>query len=131
MTAALLDTSALIATETGRAMNPSATVDELRVSVITIGELLAGVHAAADTETRSRRLATLERATGLSPLPADERAASEWARLRHRLRESGRRIPVNDLWIAAIALANSLPVVTQDNDFDVLVDLGGPQIIRV
>lgn len=64
-------------------------------------------------------------------LVADEAAAEHWARLRYRLAENGRRINVNDLWIASIALANGLPVVTQDRDFDVLEGLGGPAIIHV
>jgi len=44
---------------------------------------------------------------------------------------SGRRINTNDLWIAAIALANDLVVVTQDADFEVFLDFGGPPIVRV
>ena len=38
---------------------------------------------------------------------------------------------VNDLWIAAVAAANDLPVVTQDSDFDALEAIGGPTVIRV
>ena len=38
---------------------------------------------------------------------------------------------VNDLWIAAVAEANALPVVTEDADFDAIQDLGGPDVIRV
>ena len=37
----------------------------------------------------------------------------------------------NDLWIAAVALANGLPVVTQDSGFDVLAELGALEVIRV
>ena len=38
---------------------------------------------------------------------------------------------MNDLWIAAIARANNLPVVTQDDDFDALADLGLLTVIKV
>lgn len=38
---------------------------------------------------------------------------------------------VNDLWIAAIAKAHALPVVTQDADFEAIRDLGGPTVILV
>ncbi|WP_431188536.1 PIN domain-containing protein [Arthrobacter crystallopoietes] len=48
------------------------------------------------------------------------------ARLRYRLAEACRRINVNDLWIAAVALANGLPVATQDRDYGALDGLGGP-----
>jgi predicted nucleic acid-binding protein len=47
------------------------------------------------------------------------------------LAESGRRVNVNDLWIAATAAANRLPVVTQDDDFDPLQDATGLEVIRV
>jgi len=35
------------------------------------------------------------------------------------------------VWIAAIAAANDLPVVTQDDDFDAIEAVGGPRVIRV
>jgi predicted nucleic acid-binding protein len=105
--------------------------EELKVSVITIAELTAGIHAAETTDIRALRLATLDSISSLQALPVDEVAAREWARMRHRLAETGRRINVNDLWIASIAIAHGLSVVTQDNDFDALEGLGGPEVIRV
>lgn len=131
MSAGLLDTSVVIALETGRPIAEDRVPDEGYISVITLAELRAGILAAGDAETRARRLATFERYASISALPADERAAEHWARLRVRLHEADRRINVNDLWIAAIALAHDLPVVTQDADFDPLADLGGPDIIHV
>jgi len=134
MTAAsrgLLDTSVLIASETGRLLDTNALPDEIFISVVTIAELQAGVLAAADTATRARRLATLDSVAGLEALPIDAVAAGHWATLRVRLAEEGRRINVNDLWIAAVAAANDLPIVTQDADYDSLAIVGGPQVIRV
>jgi predicted nucleic acid-binding protein len=128
---ALIDTSVLIAPESGRPLDASLLPAELQVCVITIAELEAGIHAARDTDTRATRMATLESISSLEPLPVDAAAAHEWARLRHRLALAGRRINVNDLWIASIAVSRGLPVVTQDNDFEVLADLGGPAVIRV
>ena len=127
----LLDTSVLIATETGRPLDTNALPDEVFISVVTIAELQAGVLAAADTATRARRLATLDSVAGLEALPIDIVAARHWATLRVRLAEQGRRINVNDLWIAAVAAANDLPVVTQDSDYDPLESIGGPQVIRI
>jgi predicted nucleic acid-binding protein len=127
----LLDTSVLIASETGRELDETALPEQVAVSVITIAELYAGVHAARDADTRSQRMATLESVAGLEPVPVDAAAAKEWARLRFRLAETGRRINVNDLWIASIAVARGIPVVTQDDDFAVLAGLGGPDVITV
>ncbi|MGI8666152.1 MAG: type II toxin-antitoxin system VapC family toxin [Jatrophihabitans sp.] len=128
---ALLDTSVFIAHESGRPLNTAALPDEALVSVITIAELHAGVLAARDTQTRSRRLATLDAVRALEPLPVDTAAATHWAALRVRLAEEGRRAKVNDLWIAAIAAANDLPVVTQNDDFDPIEAVGGPLAIHV
>lgn len=38
---------------------------------------------------------------------------------------------VNDLWVAATAIANDLPVVTQDDDFDPLAGVLDLAVIRV
>ena len=112
-----------IARESGRPIDVAALPDELAVSVITIGELRAGVLAATSVDVRDRRLATLTATLQLDPVPIDEAVAAEWARLRVLLRDSGRRMPVNDSWIAATALALGIPVVTQDDDFPGLDEL--------
>ncbi|WP_402376089.1 type II toxin-antitoxin system VapC family toxin [Isoptericola rhizosphaerae] len=127
----LLDTSVFIASESGRRLDGTALPEESFVSVITRAELQAGVLAAKSSETRARRLTTLDAISPLALLPVDAAAASHWARLRVRLAESGRRINVNDLWIASIALANDLPVVTQDDDFSPLAELDALRVVRV
>lgn len=128
---ALLDTSVFIADESGRPLDTAALPDEAFISVITIAELHAGVLAARDTQTRSRRLATLDAVVALAPLAVDTAVAAQWATLRVRLAEEGKRAKISDLWIAAIASANNLPVVTQDDDFDPIQAVGGPIAIHV
>ena len=121
---ALADTSVFIARETGRPIDIAALPDRLAVSVITIGELRAGVLAATDAITRDRRLDTLTAALSLEPIPIDVEVASAWARLRLALRDAGLRMPLNDSWIAATAMALDVPIVTQDDDFPTLAGLG-------
>lgn len=125
------DTSILIAHESGRAMKTALLPDALVSTVITQVELELGVLAARSLETRARRLTTLDRLAQMTILAATNLAAHEWARLRLHLRERGSRMDVNDLWIAAIAVANELPVVTQDTDFDALEGAPGFSLIRV
>ncbi|MPY92287.1 MAG: PIN domain-containing protein [Acidimicrobiia bacterium] len=115
--------SIFIADETGRPLDAAALPDELAVSVITIGELRAGVLAAADVTTRDRRLRTLTAALELDPIPIDTPVAEHWAKLRVALRDRGLRMGVNDSWIAATALALDVPVLTQDDGFPTLDEL--------
>lgn len=128
MTRGLADTSVFIAQESGRPLAQSAFPDELAVSVITVGELRVGVLAAADVRTRDRRLATLTVALSLDPVPIDDAVAQAWARLRLLLRDTGQRMPVNDSWIAATAMALEIPVVTQDDDY---IDIDEVAVIKV
>ncbi len=130
MTAAgLLDTSVWIAGEVGRPVTAEALPERSYVSVITVAEIEAGVLAAGDVETRAARMATATALAMVEALPVDEAVAREWARMRVLLRDAGRR--VNDLWIAATARANDLPVYTQDDDFDVLGEVCGIRVVRV
>lgn len=130
-TRGLADTSVFVAMESGRPLQDDRLPDELRVSVITLAELEAGVLAAQTIADRAARLATLERVAAVEPLPVDAAAAAAWARLRVEIHQAGRRVNVNDLWIAAVALANDLPVVSQDDDFAVLAELGLLTVIDV
>ncbi len=128
MTLGIADTSVFIADETERPLDVAAFPDHVGVSIITIGELRAGVLAAPDLATRDRRLLTLTRALTFDPLPIDDRVAEAWARLRIELRDSGQRMPVNDSWITATALAHGAAVITQDTDY---VTVPGLTVITV
>lgn len=127
----LLDTSVIIALETDRPVDFGALPLEHFVCTISLGELHLGVHSAPNAESRSARMATLDAMAGLATLPVTATAAAQWGRLRFRLSEAGRKINVNDLWIASVALAHGMPVVTQDEEFLVLSDLDGPSVIMV
>ncbi|MGY1669417.1 PIN domain-containing protein [Geodermatophilus sp. SYSU D00710] len=130
MSRGLLDTSVFIAQES-RELDVSALPDEVAVSVVTYAELRAGVLAATDVSVRSRRLSTLQTVADLHPLPVDTAVADEWARLRLLLAAAGRRINVNDTWIAATALAHEVPVITQDADYTALAEISDLRVISV
>jgi predicted nucleic acid-binding protein len=129
----LLDTSVVVAREQGRPLDNTrvSAATEVSLSVVTIAELHAGVLAATDVDTRAIRLETLESVADIAVLPIDEDVAAAWARLRVHLAEAGRRANVNDLWIAATAVAHGVPVVTQDGDFDAMEGLAGLAVVRV
>ena len=119
----LADTSLFIARETARPILEDLVPDELAVSVITIGELRAGVLVANDTATRHRRLSTLTTALKFEPVPIDEQVAATWAGFRVILRDRGLKMGVNDSWIAATAMTLGVAIVTQDHDFPSIDEL--------
>ncbi len=123
---ALADTSLFIAVEAARPL-AAELPRSLAVSVVTVGELRLGVLTAEGAQ-RVGRLDTLTRALLLEPLPVDDAVAAAWAGLRLALRDAGVRMPLNDSWIAATALAHGLPVVTRDSDFD---GVPGLRVVRV
>lgn len=127
----LVDTTVFIASESGRELDETRMPEEVATSVVTMAELHVGVLAADDPDVRAQRLATLETLSDMQILPIDEAAARTWARLRIHLATAGRRVRVNDLWIAAIAASHGLPVVTQDDDFEPVDGVAGLSVIKV
>lgn len=127
----LLDTSVVVAAEGGRPFREEALPESGVISIITVAELRAGVLAAADVETRDRRLATLERISKAAVLLVDHRVAEAWSGMRAYLAAAGKRVSANDLWIAATAAANGLPVITQDRDFSALSGVNGLTVVEV
>jgi predicted nucleic acid-binding protein len=127
----LLDTSVLIAVEGGRLLRTEAIPDTAAISMVTRAELRVGIFAAEDVETRDQRLATFELANRIVALPVDEAVSRAWAQMHAYVRASGRKVRINDMWIAATAAAHEIPVLTQDSDFDALNGVAGLTVIPV
>ncbi len=58
--------------------------------------------------------------TVVEVLGADTQTTEHYAQIRLYLERKGVRIPMNDLWIAAIALQHHLPILSRDGHFDVV-----------
>jgi tRNA(fMet)-specific endonuclease VapC len=58
--------------------------------------------------------------TTVAVLPCDTVTALIFARLRVDLDTAGKRIPLHDTWIAALAKQYSLTIATRDAHFDVV-----------
>lgn len=127
----LADTSVYVAIEAGRALRREGIPSDVAVSVVTIAELRVGIQVAADERTRAIRQQTLDAAQGSRILDIDADVAEAWADMRAHLAGTGRRVRVNDLWIAATAAVHHLPVVTQDDDFAVVEGVRGLEIVKV
>lgn len=111
----LLDTSVVIALES---LATDALPDEPAISAITLAELAAGPHATDDDGERARRQDRLQRVEALlDPLPFDGAAARAYARVFAATRAADRKprgARAVDLMIAAVALANELPLFTRN-----------------
>lgn len=119
----ILDTNALSAFVDG----DMAIGDILRrqaraaIPVIVLGEFRYGIaesrHRAAYEAWLGSRLAHFD----VLAVTADTSVA--YAALRVALKRSGRPIPANDAWIAALALQHGLSVLSRDGHFDAVPNL--------
>jgi predicted nucleic acid-binding protein len=97
------------------------------ITTVTLAELAVGPLVARDDVERARRQEHLQFAErSFDPLPFDASAARAFASVAASLRSSGRKIEARsfDAMIAAIALANDLPLFTTDaDDFAAITEL--------
>jgi tRNA(fMet)-specific endonuclease VapC len=88
-----------------------------------LGELLTGAYSSRRTQ---ENLLALNKVTSAWTLLApDEETAHVYGRLRTIVRDMPRatQARVNDLWIAALCIEHSLPLLTNDGGFDVMPGL--------
>jgi hypothetical protein len=112
----LLDTSIFIGQEQEREIGPLP--DEAAISVMTLAELHVGALLATGPKIRPQRLRTLARVERtFDPLPVDDAVARTFAEIVADARRKRRHPRVVDALIAATAVANGLPLYSQDRDF--------------
>ena len=91
------------------------------IPVIVLGEFRYGI---AQSKHRSAYEAWLaSQLPSFDILTVTEETAVAYAALRVALKRSGRPIPANDAWIAALALQHRLSVLSRDEHFDVVPGL--------
>lgn len=121
----LLDTNIMILR---RWIDPAELPDEMAISAVTLAELSAGPHEVRprteqseyeEHTERARRMDVLQRAENeFDPIPFDAEAARVYGRICAAVIGAGRkpRRRVADLMIAAIAVAEQLPLFTTNPD---------------
>lgn len=126
----LLDTSTLILLP--RLQDPAVLPERPLISAITLAELSVGPLVATSEVERAARLAHLQQAEAdFDPLPFDADAARAFGQVAASLRRSGRKASARayDAMIAAIAIANGLPLYTcNPDDFE---NIDGLTVIAV
>ena len=94
---------------------------EVFVPTIVLGELYLGARKSARWEENVARIDDFaSRAAVLAP---DTEVARRYWIIKTSLREQGRPIPENDVWIAATAERNELTLVTRDTHFEQVATL--------
>jgi predicted nucleic acid-binding protein len=119
----ILDTNALSAFVDGDAGVGEVLRRQARaaIPVIVLGEFRYGI---AESRHRNAYEAWLEsQLSYFDVLAVTEETAIAYAALRVALRRSGRPIPANDAWIAALALQHRLPVLSRDQHFDAVPNI--------
>jgi tRNA(fMet)-specific endonuclease VapC len=121
--ALILDTNALSAIADGdESVAELVTGAEvLAVPVIVLGEYRIGV-------AQSRHRASYEGwlrewVAVVTVLEVNEGTTHSYAEIALELRKTGKPIPSNDLWIAALCRQHSLPLVSRDRHFDFVAGL--------
>lgn len=121
----IIDTNVLIDAEQGRIDLSKIPLMEAHdgafISVITIAELLAGVHMAKDADERIKRSAFVQHMISKIPsLNFDHSVASAYSELYTYFLKSRKSAPsIHDLQIAATAIAHGYTVLTSNKaDFN-------------
>lgn len=113
--AVLIDTDLLVDLEHGagtQQFEAQVGEEERAISVITVSELLHGVHRAEGARRVLRSAFVEHLLAGLPAIPITSQVARVHALIWAQLLGSGKVIGAHDLWIAATALAHDLGVVT-------------------
>jgi predicted nucleic acid-binding protein len=130
MAQGILDTSTLILI--GRIEATDALPAEPLITAVTLAELSVGPLVATTDRDRAARQAHLQQAEAdFEPLPFDAAAARSFGQVAAALRRAGRKRAARayDAMIAAIAIANELPIHTCNAvDF---VDVDGLVVVDV
>jgi tRNA(fMet)-specific endonuclease VapC len=116
----ILDTNALSAFFDGDARLLAVLTTSARISlpIIALGEYRFGLLASRMRKTIEPALDALQAISDVLVIDTD--TVRPYAKLRDQLKRAGTPIPSNDVWIAAIAVQHGLPIVSQDEHFDLV-----------
>ena len=97
--------------------------EQIGISVISIGELLSGFKGGGREKKNREELEIFLDSPRVVVYPVDEDTSEFYAEIINNLREIGKPVPTNDVWIAAIAFQNGLKLFTKDIHFKTIPGL--------
>jgi predicted nucleic acid-binding protein len=92
--------------------------DYIAVNTVILGELLAGFRCGTREEQNREELDLFFDSPRVDLLSVDEGTAEFYAQVFAGLKQKGRPIPTNDLWLAASAMQHGLALATYDDHFN-------------
>ncbi len=92
--------------------------DYIAVNTVILGELLAGFRCGTREEQNREELDLFFDSPRVELLSVDEGTAEFYAQIFADLKQKGRPIPTNDLWLAASAMQHGLALATYDDHFN-------------
>ena len=97
--------------------------EQIGFSVISIGELLSGFKGGGREQKNREELEKFLDSPRVVVYSVNEDTSEFYAEILNNLREIGRPVPTNDIWIAAVAFQNGLKLFTKDNHFKAIAGL--------
>lgn len=94
------------------------------ISTIVLGELRTGFLLGDRTEKNDQELSKLLSHPVVHVLHVDDEASAHYSRLMVSLRRAGTPVPTNDVWVAAVARRENAIVLTFDQHFEGIRDVG-------
>jgi tRNA(fMet)-specific endonuclease VapC len=88
------------------------------ISAISIGELISGFKAGNKEKTNRQELNQFLDSPRVTLYGIDEGTAEFYCLILDQLKSNGTPIPTNDIWIAAVAFQQGMPIYTKDQHFN-------------
>ena len=118
MSGKLLDTNVVIALFAGEEATRArfAGAGPSFIPSVVLGELVFGAHKSTRVQENLARIEAFVRDVPVIPCDAD--VARRYGETKAKLKEKGRPIPENDIWIAAHAMEAGATLVSDDRHFE-------------
>ena len=97
--------------------------DFIGINTVVVGELLAGFICGTKNRENRKQFDQFLDSPRVSMLVVDDNTAEFYALAWKKLRDKGRPIPTNDIWVAASAMQHGLALATLDGHFQAVEGL--------
>ena len=101
-------------------VNPVRDADEVMISAVVVGELLAGFRNGTRFETNYAELQSFLADPRVSFIAIGSETCEHYGNIMSALKSEGRPIPTNDVWIAAHVFETGAELVSGDRHYEAI-----------